>query len=284
MKEILKSVLTKNTRVSLRRAFYAGFRYHCPLCGSHLRTMFDSGLPFSVLRDVDIVGGERIPRDICPVCFSQSRTRLMWAYLRKEVRLEERNTKPKVLHVAPEHPLMVYLSGLSEYVGVDIDPRSYDSHGRVEYCDITNIAYPDNTFDLIICSHVLEHVPRDAVAIKELRRVLRPDGIAILQVPIGTAINETIEDLSITDPRERERRFGQHDHVRIYGPDYPQRLAAGGFVVEIFDPVAHWGTNVASAMRLNRRERLFVGRKELNGPATERVRDCPPSITACNRL
>jgi len=223
--------------------------------------MFDSGLPYSILQEVDIVGGERIVCDICPVCFSQSRTRLIWEYLRREVRLEERITKPKVLHVAPEYALAVYLSDVSECIGVDIDPKSYEDHSHVEYCDITNIAQPDDTFDLIICSHVLEHVPRDDAAIKELSRVLRTDGIALLQVPIGMALSETIEDPSLTDPCERERRFGQHDHVRIYGPDYPQRLAAGGFVVEIFDPVAHWGANVVSTMRLNRRERLYVGKR-----------------------
>jgi SAM-dependent methyltransferase len=135
------------------------------------------------------------------------------------------------------------------------------SHRSTRSRSILNIAYPNDTFELIICSHVLEHIPRDDVAIKQLYRVLRTDGIAILQVPIGMALNKTIEDPSITDPSERERRFGQHDHVGIYGSDYPQRLVAGGFVVEIFDPVAHWGANVVSAMRLNRRERLFVGRK-----------------------
>jgi SAM-dependent methyltransferase len=223
--------------------------------------MFDSGLSFSVLQDVDIVGGERMPCDICPVCFSQSRTRLILEYLRKEVRLEERAPKPKVLHVAPEYGLMIYLSGVSEYVAVDIDPNNYEHHVRVAHCDITNMAYPDESFDLIVCSHVLEHVPRDDVAIKELYRVLRSDGIAILQVPIGMALKQTIEDPSVTDPHEREQKFGQYDHVRIYGPDYPQRLAAGGFVVEIFDSVARWDADVVAAMRLNRRERLFVGRK-----------------------
>jgi SAM-dependent methyltransferase len=264
MKEILKTVLNKNARVSLRRAYYLGRQYHCAVCGSKLRTMFDSGLPFSILQDVDVVGGERMPRDICPVCFSHSRTRLIWEYLRREMRLEKRTIKAKVFHVAPEYALANYLSGVSDYLGLDLDPKSYEKHQTVEYCDITNIAYPDDSFDLIICSHVLEHVPRDHLAIRELHRILRTDGVAVLQVPIGMALNETIEDPFITDPTERERRFGQHDHVRIYGRDYPQRLAAGGFAVDIFDPVAHWGADVVSAMRLNPRERLFLGRKEIS--------------------
>jgi SAM-dependent methyltransferase len=221
--------------------------------------MFDVGSPFPILNEVDIVGGERRPHDACPICFSASRTRLIWEYLHRELCL---HYKPKVLHVAPEYPLAVYLSQVGEYIGVDIDPRPYERHGMsVEYCDITDTDYADDTFDLIICSHVLEHIPRDDRAIKELYRVLRPGGIAILQVPIGKALTETVEDVSVTNPRERESRFGQCDHVRIYGTDYPRRLDAGGFVVEIFDPVEHWGASVVSEKRLNHREQLFIGRK-----------------------
>jgi SAM-dependent methyltransferase len=268
MKDLFKKVLTKETRLSLRRLYYAGFQYHCPLCNSHLRTMFDSGLPFAILRDADVVGGERIPRDICPVCFSHSRVRLLFEYLRREVRLEERATKPRVFHVAPEYALMAYLSRASAYVGVDIDPpKPYENDAAIEYCDITDIVYPDDSFDLIVCSHVLEHIPRDDVAIKELHRVLNPSGVAILQVPIGFALKYTIEEPLVSDPRERERLFGQRDHVRIYGPEFPQRLSDGGFVVEMFDPLARWGEDVMAAMRLNRRERLFLGRKGGNRAA-----------------
>jgi SAM-dependent methyltransferase len=259
MKDILKKLLTKKTRLSLRRLYYAGFQYHCPLCNSHVRTMFDCGLPFAILRDADVVGGESRSRDVCPVCFSNGSMRLMFEYLRREAWPA---TRPRVFHVAPEYAIMAYLSRMSKYVAVDIDPpKPYESGGAVEYCDITNIGYPDNSFDLIVCSNVLEHIPRDNVAIKELHRVLSPSGVAILQVPIGRALKHTIEDPSVSDPRERERRFGQYDHVRIYGPDYPQRLSDGGFVVEIFDPLARWGESVVMAMRLNRRERLFLGRK-----------------------
>ncbi len=261
MKEFLKSVISKETRINLRRIYYFGFGHKCPLCGSRVRTMFDSGLSFPVLRVMDVVGGEQQSHDVCPVCFSHSRTRLLWEYLQREVSIGQRSSTPRVLHVAPEYALMVYLSNVSDYTGADIDPEEYRAHGDVVYCDITDIGFPDNTFDLIVCCHVLEHVPRDDLAISELYRVLKPGGVAILQVPISVKLNKTIEEPSITDPRERERRFGQFDHVRIYGSDYPQRLAAGGFEVEILDPTQKWGADVVAASRLNPRERLFVGKK-----------------------
>jgi SAM-dependent methyltransferase len=100
--------------------------------------------------------------------------------------------------------------------------------------DITEIDFPDESFDVVYCSHVLEHVPDDRKALAEIRRVLKPDGWAILLVPIDAA--ETIEDPSITDPGERLRLFGQGDHVRRYGPDYVERLHQAGFDVAVTSP------------------------------------------------
>ena len=100
--------------------------------------------------------------------------------------------------------------------------------------DITNIQYPDETFDVIYCSHVLEHVPDDKKAMCEFYRVLKSDGWAILLVPVTA--KETFEDPAITDPAERLRLFGQKDHVRVYGPDYADRLAEAGFKVDISTP------------------------------------------------
>ena len=129
------------------------------------------------------------------------------------------------------------------------------------YCDITAIDHSDESFDLIICSHVLEHIPDDRLAIRELFRVLKRDGTAILQVPISASLPSTIEDPWLSNPRERERRFGQHDHVRIYGADYTTRLEEGGFLVETFDARSRWGEALVQELRLNPREKLFLGRK-----------------------
>ncbi len=99
--------------------------------------------------------------------------------------------------------------------------------------DITDIKYPDATFDVIYCSHVLEHVPEDRVAMRELRRVLKPNGWAILLVPVSG--DHTYEDPSITDPAERLKAFGLEDHVRQYGRDFVDRLREAGFAVDVIE-------------------------------------------------
>lgn len=149
----------------------------------------------------------------------------MWLYFARRTNLFDGRPK-RVLHVAPERcfegPLRQRLG--AGYLTADLlDP------GAMEQMDITNIRHPDESFDVIYCSHVLEHVPDDRQAMRELRRVLKQDGWAVLLVPITA--ERTIEDPTVTDPRERERAFGQHDHVRRYGPDYADRLREAGFDV-----------------------------------------------------
>jgi SAM-dependent methyltransferase len=262
LKMLTKNVLPKGFRIFLRRVYYCGTRYHCNVCNNHLRTMFDSGYQFSILKDLDVVGGEAIPFDVCPICFSNSRTRLLCEYLLKEIKIENLSYQISLLHVAPEYGISARLrKNAIDYVAVDISPQEYNDIGGVTYCDITAIDFPDEHFDLIICSHVLEHVPDDRLAIKELFRVLRPKGTAILQVPISASLQRTVEDPFLKDPRECERRFGQHDHVRIYGADYATRLREGGFLVETFNPISRWGKAVLNELRLNPREKIFLGRK-----------------------
>jgi SAM-dependent methyltransferase len=151
----------------------------------------------------------------------------VWLYLARRTNLFDGRPK-RVLHVAPERcfegPLRQRLG--AGYLTADLlDPRV------MEQMDITDIQHPDESFDVIYCSHVLEHVPDDRRAMRELRRVLKKDGWAVLLVPITA--ERTIEDLTVTDPAERERLFGQHDHVRRYGPDYADRLREAGFDVAV---------------------------------------------------
>jgi SAM-dependent methyltransferase len=132
-----------------------------------------------------------------------------------------------MLHVAPERFLTDRLDRIEnlDYVSADISSPL----ARVKM-DITDIRYPDDSFSVIYCSHVLEHVPDDRAALRELYRVLKPGGWAVLQVPITAA--ETFEDPNVTDPDERARVFGQWDHVRRCGPDYIDRMRAAGFIAE----------------------------------------------------
>lgn len=135
----------------------------------------------------------------------------------------------KLLHFAPEPIFSRALRKMSnlDYVTADLDPR------RAQFqMDICNIQFPDESFDAILCVHVLEHVPDDRQALREMQRVLKRGGWALILSPMARDGRLTDEDPSVVDPRVRQRRFGQHDHVRLYGSDFTARLAEAGFEVE----------------------------------------------------
>ena len=160
-------------------------------------------------------------------CGALERHRFVWVYFWKKTNLFDGNVK-RLLHVGPEpffrKRLKNYLG--SGYVTADLSGRGVDVR-----MDVTEIKYPDEFFDVIYCSHVLEHVSDDRRAMREFYRVLKNDGWAILLVPITAG--KTFEDPSITEPDIRLRVFGQKDHVRCYGPDYVERLREAGFDVKI---------------------------------------------------
>jgi SAM-dependent methyltransferase len=189
----------------------------CPIC-SLIVDAFDPGGHVEHPR----------PDSACPQCGSLERHRAIWLALRDHTPLFDEPTR--MLHVAPDRALAPRLRALPhvDYLSADLD----GARGDVEM-DITCIELPDDSFDLILASHVLEHIPDDVAAMRELRRVLRPGGVAILAVPYRG--DETQEDLSITDPDERRRRYGQHDHVRQYGRDgvFLDRLRSAGFEVSV---------------------------------------------------
>ena len=200
-----------------RSALRLGRKHFCPVCGKTSARFARFGLT-------------RRPGAQCVHCQALERHRLVWLYFERMTDLFRPGTK-RVLHVAPEPgfvPRMKARLGTG-YLTADLD----DSKAMVRM-DITDIHYPDESFDVIYCSHVLEHVPDDRKAMGEFHRVLKQDGWAILLVPITA--EETVEDPSVTDPAERLRRFGQEDHVRRYGPDYRERLEEAGFSVTVSDP------------------------------------------------
>lgn len=154
---------------------------------------------------------------------------MVWRFLEEKTDFFESSNK-RMLHIAPEkcfEPRFRKQIG-SGYLTADLmQPADVKM-------DITDIQYPDDTFDIVYCSHVLEHVPDDRKAMREFFRVLKPSGWAILMVPISA--EKTVEDPSITDPQERLRLFGQNDHVRRYGPDFVDRLKEAGFNVKSIGP------------------------------------------------
>jgi SAM-dependent methyltransferase len=153
---------------------------------------------------------------------------VLWLYLQRETDLRSRELD--VLHFAPEPSLASLLSGLPNlrYRSGDLQPGA-----AMEVMDMTAIPAADESFDLVLCNHVLEHVPDDLAAMRELRRVLRRGGAAITQHPVEWGRERTFEDPSITAPEDRLRAFGQEDHVRVYGPDFLDRWRTAGFEPEL---------------------------------------------------
>ena len=179
--------------------------------------------------------GYESPRDnvLSPSTLSLERHRLLWLYLKNET---DFFTSPhKVVHFAPEQAFYKRFRKLKnlDYTTTDLNSPLADVKA-----DICNLPFEDNSFDIIFCNHVLEHIPDDTKAMQELYRILRPGGWGIFQIPQDLKRNITFEDDSITDRKERAKIFGQYDHVRIYGRDYFDKLRSVGFKVEEVDYTA----------------------------------------------
>ncbi|PSB01605.1 SAM-dependent methyltransferase [Merismopedia glauca CCAP 1448/3] len=236
---------TDHTKIhlSIQKAFST---YFCPCCESQVHEWLDWS---SSYRKVE-----------CPYCKLHPRQRLFWLHLNQHPELLQ--GRLKILHFAPEFVFRERFSIMPnlEYITADLNDPAVDIR-----IDITNIPYPDNTFNVILCSHVLEHVPDDRQAMSELWRVLKPGGWAFLQVPIDSSLTETFEDPTITLPSDRLCHYGQEDHVRMYGLDYPDRLEAAGFIVNIED--VHQRLSEAEQLKygvLAHPEKLYFGLKSIN--------------------
>jgi SAM-dependent methyltransferase len=168
---------------------------------------------------------------MCHNCGALERHRLLWLYLTR--RLQIFDHPRKLLHFAPEPVLYRKFMDADriEYYPCDLAPQNLPADVRA--MDITDIQFDDESFDAIVCNHVLEHVPDDHKAMSELCRVLRTGGWAILQVPISSDLEQTIEDPAVTDPGERRKLYGQSDHVRRYGRNLDKRLERAGFDVKV---------------------------------------------------
>lgn len=170
----------------------------------------------------------------CPNCGSKNRERLILDILQNEI---DCNNK-KVLLFAPEKNIYNYLKQVATLTTVDIEPQLYKPIDKaVQFADATHLQFDSESFDIVIANHILEHIPNDDVALQQLYRVLKPNGVAILQVPYSKKLQQTIEDKTIKNPALQEQLFAQKDHVRIYAyANYIERLQAANFTVKVLQP------------------------------------------------
>jgi len=213
--ESIKNIL-KKIRSVIYRITHAGNERECPLCGAHY-SRFGKG------------GVEKRDDAQCMNCGSLERHRFLWLYLLSEYNIAQQKNL-SVLHFAPEKYLEYKLRKLSrQFITADLEGNKVDLR-----IDITDTPFNDHSFDLILCSHVLEHVNNDRKALSELLRILKADGKALIIIPVER--ETTFEDPSVTEPEERLKIFGQRDHVRIYGADFINRLIESGFKVKTYLP------------------------------------------------
>jgi hypothetical protein len=240
---------------------FFGFKYYCALCGRRTRRFtpikYYPGQETIDLYQIIAMGVN--PHFRCPWCNSSDKERLVWSYLKFHTDFLTTNRSFSVLHVAPERNTRNYFKSRSNvsYIAGDkfegAEKYTAEHYGGARYLDITNLHdFADGTFDLIICNHVLEHVLEDKKAMRELFRVLKPGGQAIVQVPISKKISISIEDPHADTTEKRIKAFGQGDHVRIYAEqDYLSRLQGAGFLLSVYPAdrllslvqVREWGVN-----------------------------------------
>jgi SAM-dependent methyltransferase len=227
------------------KLYFRGNKVECPVCGGKFRKF----LPYGY---VNVRQGA-----MCPGCLALERHRLMWLYLQEKTTFFNHNLK--VLHIAPEQCFIKRFRNLKNltYHTADLESPIADYK-----CDVQNLPFENDSYDIVICNHVLEHVPDDKKALSEIYRVLKPEGFAILQVPADFTREKTFEDNSITDKAERSRIFGQYDHVRVYGTDYPERMQEAGFVIDEPNYSDTLSQSDKDRFSLNIKEYLFALKKK----------------------
>ncbi len=194
--------------------FYKGNRFEDPITGKKYRKL----LPYGRIHSR--------PNALAPHSLSLERHRLMWLFLKERTNFF--TDKLSVLHIAPEY---CFLKRFKKMGNLSYTTADLISPWAEVKMDVQDMPFEENRFDVIFCNHVLEHVDNDRKAMQELFRVMKPGGFGIFQVPIDLSLEHTLEDKSINTPELREQHYGQRDHLRQYGADYPQRLQEAGFLV-----------------------------------------------------
>lgn len=215
----------------LEKAQHESEEYYCLICGKRINKFLPTGEDLEIFKRHRIIGGGKRELAVCPSCGSLDRNRWCMFVL---MRYTEIMNKPcTVLHFAPE-------KGIGELIGTNKECTYYSAdllkNRAMLQIDLTDLIFGDSTFDYIIVNHVLEHISDERTAIRELKRVLKKDGVLIMSFPICEDQN-TFEDISIVTKKDRKLNFGQEDHVRLYGKDYKERLESYGLLIEVKMPM-----------------------------------------------
>lgn len=224
--------------------FLRGNKFTDPIDGKSFRTF----LPYGY--------GKQRPNILSPSTLSLERHRLLWLYLKNETDFFV--AKKRILHFAPEQCFLKRFKKLNNLDYTTTDLLSPIADVKADICDLP---FDDNSYDVILCNHVLEHIPDDTKAMQELYRVMKPGGYGIFQIPQDLNRETTFEDDTITDKAERAKIFGQYDHVRVYGRDYFEKLRSIGFKVEEVDYTLQFSKSEIDTYRLAKGEIIPVVRK-----------------------
>ena len=224
------------------RILYRGKKFVDPIDGSSYRTF----LPY---------GYNRLRKNaLCPGTLSLERHRLLWLYLKRKTKLLEKNIS--VLHVAPEIIFIKKFKKITNWNYVSIDLKSPLADIKA---NVYNLPFEENYFDLILCNHVLEHIEDDNKALNELHRVIKNKGTLIAQVPLEKNLKKTFENKEIMNPKERNKYYGQYDHVRVYGLDFYTRLAKSGFTPKKIDILKEMSNEEKIKYCLPKDEKIPIG-------------------------
>jgi len=237
-KKLLPSI--KDIFYNIQKILYAGSNFHCPCCDRNYSKFLNYG---------------KIKNILCPGCASLGRHRLLWLYLKNETNIL--NSEPKILHFAPEHFLQKKLKKINptNYVSADIEHPL-----AMKHFDITKIPYKNNSFDFILCSHVLQEVKNDKLAMSEIHRVLNSNGTAIILCPVNEKSKTTYENKKAKTPKQRSEEFGYYGAIRTYGKDFKQKLKNAGFKVKTIDYIKKFTKNQIKNFRLNN-EKIYLCKK-----------------------